>query len=33
LPVFAVSVGWIFREGAKRRIFPLIKTYFYTEAK
>lgn len=33
LPIFAVSVGWIFRDNFKRRILPQIKSYFHAEAK
>jgi O-antigen/teichoic acid export membrane protein len=33
LPIFAVSVGWIFRNNLKRRILPQIKSYFHAEAK
>ena len=33
LPIFAVSVGWIFRDNLKRRILPQIKSYFHAEAK
>ena len=29
LPIFAVSVGWIFRNNLKRRILPLIKSYLH----
>jgi O-antigen/teichoic acid export membrane protein len=33
LPIFAVSVGWIFRDNFKRRILPRLKSYFHAEAK
>jgi O-antigen/teichoic acid export membrane protein len=33
LPIFAVSVGWIFRDNLRRRILPQIKLYFHAEAK
>ncbi|MGD0482869.1 MAG: oligosaccharide flippase family protein [Terracidiphilus sp.] len=33
LPIFAVSVGWIFRNNLKRRILPQIKSYFHAEAR
>jgi O-antigen/teichoic acid export membrane protein len=33
LPVFVVSVGWIFRGTVKRRVLPRIKSYFHAEAK
>jgi len=33
LPIFAVSVGWIFRDNFKRRILPQIRSYFHAEAK
>jgi O-antigen/teichoic acid export membrane protein len=33
LPIFAASVGWIFRSNLKRRILPGIKSYFHAEAK
>jgi O-antigen/teichoic acid export membrane protein len=33
LPIFAISVGWIFRENLKRRILPKIQSYFHAEAK
>jgi hypothetical protein len=33
LPIFVVSVGWIFRDNFKRRILPRIKSYFHAEAK
>jgi O-antigen/teichoic acid export membrane protein len=33
LPVFAVSVGWIFRDSVKRKILPGIKSYLHAEAK
>jgi O-antigen/teichoic acid export membrane protein len=32
LPVFALSVAWIFWEKVKRRILPGIKSYFHAEA-
>jgi O-antigen/teichoic acid export membrane protein len=33
LPIFALSIGWMFRDNLKRRIFPGIKSYFHAEAK
>jgi O-antigen/teichoic acid export membrane protein len=33
LPIFAISVGWIFRDNLKRTILPQIKSYFHAEAK
>jgi O-antigen/teichoic acid export membrane protein len=33
LPIFAASVGWIFRSNFKRLILPKIKSYFHAEAK
>jgi len=33
LPIFVVSVSWIFRNSVKRRILPVIKSYFQVEAK
>ena len=33
LPIFVVSVGWIFRDSVKRMILPRIKSYFHAEAK
>ena len=33
LPIFVVSVSWIFRNSVKRRILPVIKSYFQLEAK
>jgi O-antigen/teichoic acid export membrane protein len=33
LPIFAVSVGWIFRNNIKRRILPQIQSFFHAEAK
>ncbi len=33
LPIFVVSVGWMFRDNFKRRIFPRIKSYLHAEAK
>jgi O-antigen/teichoic acid export membrane protein len=28
LPVFLLTVGWLFREGVKRTVFPKIRTFF-----
>jgi len=33
LPIFVVSVGWIFRSSVKRRILPGIKSYFQAEVR
>jgi O-antigen/teichoic acid export membrane protein len=33
LPIFAVSVGWMFRDNLKRAIIPQFKSYFRAEAK
>jgi O-antigen/teichoic acid export membrane protein len=33
LPLFLVTVGWLFRDGVKRRILPGIRAYFHAEAK
>jgi O-antigen/teichoic acid export membrane protein len=33
LPIFVVSVGWIFRNSIKRRILPGIISYFLADAK
>ena len=33
LPIFVVSVGWIFRSSVRRRILPGIKSYFNAEAR
>lgn len=32
LPIFAASVGWIFRDNLKRRILPVVKSYFHAPA-
>jgi O-antigen/teichoic acid export membrane protein len=33
LPIFAVAVGWIFRDNLKRTILPQVRSYFHAEAK
>jgi hypothetical protein len=33
LPIFALSVGWMFWDKVKRNMPPRIKSYFHAEAK
>jgi O-antigen/teichoic acid export membrane protein len=33
LPIFVLSVGWMFRDRVKRIILPTLKSYFQAEAK
>lgn len=33
LPIFVLSVGWVFRDSVKRVILPTVKSYFQVEAK
>lgn len=33
LPIFVLSVGWMFRDTVRQRILPRIKLYFYADAK
>jgi O-antigen/teichoic acid export membrane protein len=33
LPIFVLSVGWMFRDRVKRMILPKLKSYFQVEAK
>jgi len=33
LPIFALSVTWIFWDKVKRKILPRIKSYFHAQAQ